>query len=101
MDILIFNVYRAVGITTKSYKQKLLDFKNKPDLKFCVIFKICNRFKKNSDIISERIYPSPLSSLVYITKLVLLPFPYLMMIKLRWTRIMVEFFLKDKLRISI
>jgi hypothetical protein len=26
MDILIFNVYRAVGITTKSNKQHLLDF---------------------------------------------------------------------------
>ena len=32
MDIFIFNVYRTIRTTTKTYKQPLLDFKNKPSL---------------------------------------------------------------------
>jgi hypothetical protein len=33
------------------------------------------------------------------TKVVLLPSPYMMLMRLRWTRIMDEFFLKDNLSI--
>ena len=72
MDILIFNMYRTVRTTTNSYTQKMLDLKNKPDLKICVIFKICNRSNKTRYSFRDNL-PFPLSSLAHLAKVVLLP----------------------------
>ena len=70
-------------------KQQLLDFKNKPDLKICVILKIWiqNRFSL------------PLSSPTHLTNVVFLPSPFLMMMNLGWTQLMDEFFQKEILSI--
>jgi hypothetical protein len=74
MNILIFNKYKTFRTTATSHTEQLL-------------------IKISSGIPSERIYPSPLSSPANLSNLVILPSPYLMMMKLGWTRMMDEFFL--------
>ena len=92
--ILIFNVSRVVGITTKSYKQQLLEFKNKPDQNFCVILNICSRFKKFRYYFRKYLPFTPVQPSIYDQNL---PSPYFMMMKLRSTQMMGEFFLKPTL----
>ena len=89
MDILIFNEYRPFGTTTKSHKQQPLDLKSKPYFKICAALKICNGSKKFR-FHFRKIYSSTQSSPAYLPNLFRLPSPYLMMMKLEWTRMVDE-----------
>ena len=93
LDILIFNVHRTVRHSTKTYKQKVLDLKNKPNFKF-ELFTDFNRSEMFRYFFRKNLH-SAASSPAELINVVLLPFPYLLLM----TRLMDKFFLKENLRV--